>query len=209
MTHHVAVVAMARWFVATRGRALAIAALGFMLAEATLPLIMVWLKSMYAWRTLWLSFAVFCGIATLALFHLLKKERTPQATAEEDQSLGLNGKHWTRWEAITNPLFWAMAPAVMSFSGFGTAFWFHQVHFAEVKGFSHLALVSVFPLGTITLASGTILYGWAIDRFGATRLLPYYIIPYIAAFVLHWYAPSLAWTAAAVILMGLGDRPHC
>ena len=203
MTSHVAVVAMARWFVATRGRALAVAGLGFMIGEASLPLIMVWLKSMIDWRTLWVCFAIFCAGAAFVLFRLLKLERSPQSSAANDQSLGMGGKHWTRMEALRNPIFWAMAPAVMSFSGFGTAFWFHQVHFAEIKGFSHLALVSVFPLGTATLATSTIIFGWAIDKFGAVRLLPFYLIPYVLAFILHWYAPALGWTALAVILMGL------
>ncbi len=202
MTSHVAVVAMARWFVATRGRALAVAAMGFMLAEATLPLIMVWLKSLVDWRVLWVCFALFCFVMIPVLFQLLRLERTPQSATEDEQSTGLYGKHWTRVEVLRHPIFWAMIPAVMSFSGFGTAFWFHQVHFAEVKGWSHLSLVAVFPLGTATLALSTIVFGWAIDRFGAVRLLPLYLIPYVAAFVLHWYAPSLIWTALAVILMG-------
>ena len=203
MTSHVAVVAMARWFVATRGRALAVAGIGFMIGEASLPLIMVWLKSMIDWRILWVCFAIFCAGAAFVLFRLLKLERSPQSSAASDQSLGMGGKHWTRMEALRNPIFWALAPAVMSFSGFGTAFWFHQVHFAEIKGFSHLALVSVFPLGTATLATSTIIFGWAIDKFGAVRLLPFYLIPYVLAFILHWYAPALGWTALAVILMGL------
>ncbi len=203
MTNHVAVVAMARWFVATRGRALAVAAFGFMFGEATLPLTMVWLKSMIEWRTLWVVFAVFCVSACFLLYRLLRLERTPQAMAAESHATGMHGRHWTRAEALRHPLFWAMVPAVMSFSGFGTAFWFHQVHFAEIKGWSHLALVSVFPLGTITLALSTIVYGWAIDRFGAIRLLPIYLIPLVLAFVLHWYAPSLGWAALAVVLMGL------
>ena len=203
MTSHVAVVAMARWFIATRGRALAVAGLGFMVGEATLPLIMVWLKSMIDWRTLWVCFAVFCALASIVLFRLLKLERAPRSAASDDQSMGMDDRHWTRSEALRNPVFWAMAPAVMSFSGFGTAFWFHQVHFAEIKGFTHLALVSVFPLGTATLATSTIIFGWAIDRFGGVRLLPFYLLPYVIAFVLHWYAPALGWTALAVILMGL------
>ncbi|WP_333712156.1 MFS transporter [Yoonia sp.] len=203
MTTHVATVAMARWFVASRGRALAVAAFGFMLGEATLPLSMVWLKTMVDWRTIWIGCAVFAVLTSGLLYHLLKLERTPQAMAATTHSAGMNGRHWTRAEALRHPLFWAMAPAVMSLSGFGTAFWFHQVHFAEIKGWSHLALVSVFPLGTITLAGSTILYGWAIDRFGATRLLPIYLIPLVIAFVLHWYAPSLGWTAFAIVLMGL------
>ena len=59
MSSHTAMVAVARWFVATRGRALAVAALGFMAGEATMPLIMVWLKSIIDWRVLWVAFAVF------------------------------------------------------------------------------------------------------------------------------------------------------
>ena len=203
MTSHVAVVAMARWFVATRGRALAVASFGFMFGEATLPLTMVWLKTMIEWRTLWIGFAGFCVLACFVLYRLLRLERTPQAMAETTQSTGMYGKQWTRAEALRHPLFWAMMPAVMSFSGFGTAFWFHQVHFAEVKGWSHLALVSVFPLGTLALSLSTVGYGWAIDRVGAVRLLPIYLIPYVIAFVLHWYAPSLGWTALAVVLMGI------
>jgi MFS family permease len=202
MTSHVAVVAMARWFVATRGRALAIAALGFMFGEATMPLFMVWLKSYFNWRDLWVCFAIFTLLMIPVLRFLLRLERTPQSVANEDQSFGLGQKHWTRAQALKNPVFWMMAPAVMSFSGFGTAFWFHQVHFAEIKGWSHLSLVSVFPLGTGMLALSTVLFGWAIDRFGVIKLLPYYLIPYILAFILHWYAPSLIWTALAVILMG-------
>jgi MFS family permease len=202
MTSHVYAVAMSRWFVATRGRALAVAAFGFMIGEATLPLTLVWLKSFIDWRTLWICFAVFCVLSCFVLYRLLRLERTPQAMAETSFSTGMNGKHWTRKDALRHPLFWAMIPAVMSFSGFGTAFWFHQVHFAEIKGWSHLALVSVFPLGTLALSMSTIGYGWAIDRFGATRLLPFYLIPYVIAFILHWYAPSLGWTALAVILMG-------
>ena len=203
MTSHMSTVAMSRWFIATRGRALAVAAMGFMLGEATLPLTMVWLKSMIDWRTLWVCFAIFCALACVVLFRLLRLERTPQAMVSETQSTGMGGQHWTRAQALRHPLFWAMAPAVMSFSGFGTAFWFHQAHFAEIKGWSHLALVSVFPLGKLMLFLSTIAYGWAIDRLGATRLLPFYLIPYVIAFVLHWYAPSLGWTALAVILMGI------
>ena len=208
MATHVSAVAMARWFVATRGRALAVAGLGFMIGEATLPLLMVWLKSIVDWRRLWVFFALFCLAMCPVLYRLLKLERTPQSEAQSNSSLGMMGKHWTRRDALTHPLFWLLVPAIVFFSGFGTAFWFHQVHFAEVKGWSHLSLVAVFPLGTATLALSTIFYGWAIDRFGVTRLLPIYIIPYVIAFVLNWYAPSLGWTAVAVILMGMAGGGH-
>jgi cyanate permease len=92
---------------------------------------------------------------------------------------------------------------IMFFPAFGTAFWFHQVHFAELKGYTHLSLVAVFPIGTTVLAVSSIAYGWLIDRIGATKILPFYLLPLVAAFTLHWSADHLAWTALAVCLMGL------
>lgn len=208
MLHHVSMVAMTRWFIATRGRALAVAGMGFMAGEAIFPLLMVWLKSIVDWRLLWIGFAVVCLIAAGILYRLLRLERTPQAEAAQNSATGLLGKHWNRADAVRHPLFWLMVPAVMFFSAFGTVFWFQQVLFAEAKGWSHLALVAVFPLGTIMLAVSSIVYGWAIDRFGAIRLLPFYILPYIAAFLLHWASNSLVITALAVILMGLAGGGH-
>ena len=202
MTSHVAAVAMSRWFVATRGRALAFAAFGVMAGEAFLPLTMVWLKRFVDWHILWIGFAVFAVLASLVLFRLLRLERSPASVARETSATGMDGRQWTRADALRHPMFWAMVPAVMSFSGFATAFWFHQAHFAEIKGWTQLELVSVFPLGTAALVLSTIVYGWALDRFGALRLLPVYLLPLVAAFVLHWYATEVWMTAIAVILMG-------
>lgn len=203
MAGHIAIVAMSRWFVATRGRAIAIASLGFMFGEATMPLTLVWLKSFIDWRTLWIFFAGFAIALIPVLWWLLSKERTPSATAKEVESLGMGNKNWTRREAVTNSMFWMMVPAIGLFPAFGTAFWFHQAHFAEVKGWTHLELVSVFPLGTIALAIATVQYGKLIDRFGAITLLPFYLAPLVLAFVLHWGATSVYITAIAVILMGV------
>ena len=203
MVSHISVIAMARWFVATRGRALAIASLGFMLGEATMPLTMVWLKSFIDWRVLWVCFAAFSCLLIPILLYLLRLERTPSAEAESSAVQGMNGKHWSRMDALRDPVLWLMVPAVVLFSAFGTAFWFHQAHFAEIKGWSHLSFVAVFPLGTIALGISTIVFGWLIDKFGAIRLLPFYLIPYVLAFFVSWFATTLGWISIAVILMGL------
>lgn len=205
MSSHVAIVAMARWFVATRGRALAIATLGFSLGDAALPIVFVWLKTFFDWHQLWIGAALICFSAVPVLVWLLSEERTPQSAAEANSSTGMDGRHWTRAEALRGPLFWSLAPALMFLPAFGTAFWFHQVHFAEVKGWDHLSLVAVFPLGTLTFVMSTFLFGWAIDRFGSARLLPLYLLPFAMGFIFHWYAPTVAWSAAGVILMGLGS----
>jgi MFS family permease len=130
MSSHLSVVAMSRWFVAGRGRALSISTLGFSVGETFLPVSFVFLMSIFSWRSMW--FASF-GILILAipvLLLLLRQERTPLSMAEESSSTGMKGRQWTRREMFRHPLFWFMIPALLGPSAFNTAFFFQQAHFA-------------------------------------------------------------------------------
>jgi len=149
MTSHIAVVAMTRWFVATRGRALSIASLGIALGEATLPIAFVAIMGLVDWRLLWWVAALVCLVGVPVLMRLLRQERTPQSMAENLTSTGMDSRHWTRAQVLRHPLFWFMVPALLGPSAFYTAFFFHQVHFAEIKGWTHVELVAFFPVFTI------------------------------------------------------------
>ncbi|WP_223421864.1 MFS transporter [Tateyamaria pelophila] len=203
MCSHIAIVAMARWFVATRGKALAIATLGFSLGEAVLPLAFVALLTIWPWRLLWVGAAVVALIGIPVLLALLRTERTPQSMASENQSTGMRGLHWTRRTTLHNPLFWFMVPAILGPSAFNTAFFFHQVYFAEIKGWSHLSLVSLFPLYTVMGIGAMILSGIALDRFGTARLMPLYQLPMILAFLIFATATSLPHLAIGFVFMAL------
>ena len=191
MMSHLAVVAMARWFVAARGRALAIAGLGFSVGEAFLPLVFVSLLAVLDWRLLWVAsgFVALAGVPILLL--LLRKERTPQSFAEEDQSLGMNAQHWTRGQAIRHPLFWFMVPALLGPPAFGTAFFFQQVHYASIKGLEHIQLVSLFPIYTGLSILSMMFAGWVLDKIGTARSIPWIQLPMIAAFWVFGVADGL------------------
>lgn len=203
MTSHVAVVAMSRWFIATRGKALSIATLGFSAGEAILPLIFVALMIYYDWRLLWGLAAIIalCGIPVL--LGLLRHERTPQSMAYSELSVGMCGQHWTRKETLRQFLFWFMIPALLGPSAFNTAFFFHQVHFAEVKGIAHVELVAMFPLYTGISIAAMMLSGWALDKVGTARLIPFMQLPMVAAFVLFALAGGPIATFLGFFFLGL------
>lgn len=184
MSTHVAVVAMARWFVAARGRALSVANLGFSFGEALLPVFFVALMAVVDWRILWgvAAGASVLGIPILAW--LLGKERMPANFTETESSLGMQGRHWTRRQALGHPLFWVMVPSIIGMSAFGTAFFFHQVHYAATRGMSHVQLVAFFPVFTIMSIGAMVISGWALDRFGTARLIPFYLFPAAIGFLL-------------------------
>jgi MFS family permease len=203
MTSHIAAVAMARWFVATRGKALAISATGFAMGEAILPVLFVAAMTMIDWHYLWVLSALFVLLMLPVMQRLLRQERTPQSLAEGESSAGMEGRHWKRGDMLRHPLFWLVLPSILGPSAFVTALFFQQVHLAEVKGWSHVGLVALFPVYTVISTLFMMLAGWAIDRFGTRRLMPFYQIPIAISFVVMASAESLWWAAVAFALMAV------
>lgn len=203
MLSHIAVVAMARWFVATRGRALAIAGLGFSFGEAILPIAVVSVLSAETWRSIWIIAACVALAGIPTLIWLLSQERTPRSMAASDETLGMEHRHWTRRETLGHGLFWLMVPALLGPSAFNTAFFFQQVHFAEIKGWQHIELVAFFPVFTLTGIAAMLATGWALDRFGTAKLLPWFQLPMVAAFLAFSGANSLPGIFFGLVLMGI------
>ncbi|PVA10768.1 MFS transporter [Pelagivirga sediminicola] len=203
MSSHIAVVAMARWFIAGRGRALSISKLGFSLGEAILPLLFVALMLVMDWHVLW---GIAAGVAIAgapALLLLLRRERTPQSHAESDQSLGMQARHWTRNQTFRHWLFWLMIPALLGPSAFNTAFFFHQVHIADIKAISHVELVAMFPFYTAVSIAAMMLSGWALDKVGTARLIPWMQLPMVAAFAIFALAQGPGGMLVGFLFLGL------
>ena len=205
MSTHIAAVAMSRWFVANRGKALSVASLGFSVGEACYPILVVSLLLLFSWQSLWILAAGVTALAIPALLWLLAEERSPQSSATEGQSLGMGGRHWSRNQALRHPLFWFMIPALLGQSAFNTAFFFLQVHFAEIKGWEHLQLVAMFPVYTLVSIAAMILSGILLDKFDTARLIPYFQLPMIGAFLIFAFGQSLMAVLVGFIFLGLSS----
>ena len=203
MSTHIAAVGMSRWFAANRGKALSVANLGFSIGEATYPLLVVALMMLFVWQGIWVLAAFIAVLSIPALVWLLREERSPQSMATEDQSVGMNGRHWTRNQTLAHPLFWFMMPAFVGQSAFNTAFFFLQVHFSEIKGWDHFQLVAMFPVYTGVAIGSMILSGVLLDKIGTARLIPYFQLPMIFAFLLFAYGQSLLAALLGFVLLGL------
>ncbi|WP_298259411.1 MFS transporter [uncultured Litoreibacter sp.] len=203
MSTHVASTAMARWFVAARGRALAVASFGFSIAEATLPILFVALMGLIGWRSSWLVAAGVLIVLSPVIFRLLKQERTPQSSAADNQVAGMDNMHWTRMQVFRSPTFWMIVPVLLGPPAFGTAFFFLQVHLAEVKGWSHFDLVQLFPVYTGVAVCSMIASGFAIDRFGTGRMMAVYTLPLALGFLIFSQSNSLLVAAIGIALFAM------
>jgi MFS family permease len=203
MLPHISSVSMSRWFVLQRGKALAISNTGYALGEAFLPVLFTILMLTYHWQHLWIIASLFCFLMVPLIWILLQNERTPQSIAEEVISFGLLGKSWSRKEVLTHPLFWLMLPAIIGPSACSTSFFFQQVYFADVKGWTHLQLVALFPLYTLVAIAFNLISGWALDKFGLDRILPFYQIPMVFAFILFYFVSTQMGLAVGLCFLAI------
>ncbi|SFR01137.1 MFS transporter [Poseidonocella sedimentorum] len=201
LSTHLATVSMARWFSARRGMALSVARFGYLIGEAALPLLIVAAMAIWPWQTLWFVPAAVALLAIPVLRRALLEERTPQSLAKSSESVGMLGRHWTRRETLGHYLFWAMILAQLGPPAFNTAFFFQQVHYAEVKGFTHVQIVALFPFFTGAGVVAMLGAGWAVDRFGAARTIVWSLLPAALGFACFAFGPTLGWTLLGMILL--------
>ncbi len=205
MMSQLAVVAMARWFIARRGMALSISALGFAFGQSLFPVLFASLLTAFDWRWLWVLAAIMAIVAFPLVHRLLANERTPQSHAASENSAGMDRRHWTRRDMLWNPVFWLLLPMLLGPPAWGTALFFQQVHIAAVKGWPLVDYLALVPLMTICAVAATLASGQLIDRFGTGRLAVFYLIPFAAAFLVISHAETLMTAAIGLMIFGIGS----
>lgn len=205
MLSQLGTVAMSRWFVATRGRALSISSMGFAVGQALLPVVFVGLLVSVEWRNLWLVAAVCIVVVIPIMQMLLRQERTPLSMSQDTQSLGMGGRHWTRTQMLRHPLFYILVPLVLGPSAWGTALFFQQVHLTEVKGWSLVSYVALMPIYTAASIAFTFITGWAIDRFGVKWIVPFQMVPFGISFLVLAAADTIFMAGVGLVIFGIGQ----
>lgn len=175
MMTHTAMVAMGKWFVAERGRAVSVTITGHQLGEGILPIILVALLSVADWRTAWQLASVVLLVFALPLSFLCLS--TPRSPSKKDLQVFEHGYQWTRPEALRDVPFWAVCTGVLAPAFIGTSVFFHQVHLGELKHWSSEVIAGSFVVMAITSVIVGLLTGQLIDRFSARKLLPFFLLP--------------------------------
>lgn len=203
MMFQLAATAMARWFVGRRGLALSISALGFAFGQALYPMIFAALLDHLYWRSLW-YIAALTVLATFPLiFWLLAAERTPASHFEVEDSSGMDRRHWTRNEVLRSPIFWMLLPMLIGPPAWGTSLFFQQVHIAETKGWPLVQYLSLVPVMTAIAVVVSLSCGGFIDKFGSGRVMQFFLVPWLLAFIVLHQAESLVGALVSFCLFGV------
>lgn len=185
MMSQIAMTTMSRWFNRYRGRALALAQLGFPAGDASLPILVTLAIASFGWRQAWAGTAAMIALVLIPLIVVLLADPPDGARArargevnpDAAEALGAKGARWTRRAVLRDPLFYLAIPGFMGPPAIGTLFIFHQAHLAMLKGWEPALFAAFYPVLSLTAVVMALISGTFIDRFGAWRIVPLILIP--------------------------------
>ncbi len=186
LASHIAITSMARYFDRDRGRAIAIASLGYTVGEAALPFLAVLFIAMLGWRWTYTGAALLVSITLIpaALWVLSGHYRFHQQhlknLSENADSTGRGKASWTRAEVLRDPRFYVMSPGILSSSLIGTAFFFHHLNVAQAKGWSGEWITGTYAIYALACIVTMLFAGPLVDRFRAVKVVQIMLVPLAA-----------------------------
>ena len=204
LSSHTAQTAMAKFYNHERGKALSISSLGFPIGEAILPLAITALLAVLDWRMTWGAILAVIGFVLIPFVQLNLRGGGVELDSVESSS----DDSYSYRRLLGDYRFYLLAPAVLLPAFWITGLFLYQVSVAESLGWTASIIASAFVFFAATRIVSSLGVGPAIDRFGARRLFPYYLLPMGAGFLVAFYH-SGTWSAFIYmalfgVTMGLG-----
>jgi predicted MFS family arabinose efflux permease len=202
---------MVRYLDEHKGKASALGSMGYAVAEAVMPgmlvALLLWAGWRYSWQIVGLLLLLFMVPATLYLLrghasrHNHYLNQLSQATSDDTRVY--RRRQWTRAEVVRDRYFYLFAPGLMSQPLMFTGFIFHQVHLVESKGWPLLGWATLFSLYAMVSVATKLITGPLIDRYGAIRMVPLVALPMGFGLIVLAYASDLVWAGVFLVLTGI------
>ncbi|MDH3763360.1 MAG: MFS transporter [Gammaproteobacteria bacterium] len=203
--------AMVRYLDEHKGKASALASMGYAVAEAVMPSMLVALLLWVGWRQSWQIAGILLILFMVpAILYLLRGHRqrhdsylSQMQQSSTDEVQVHRRRQWTRSEVIRDRYFYLFAPGLMSQPLMFTGFIFHQVHLVESKGWPLIGWAALFSLYAVVSVATKLVSGVLIDRYGAIRMVPLVALPMGIGLIVLAYSDSLAGAAVFLALTGI------
>ena len=203
--------AIVRYLDQHKGKASALASMGYAVAEATMPSMLVALLLWIGWRQSWqVAGVVLVLFMVPAILYLLRDqdERHRNYLAQlsldsSDHQRVFRRRQWTRAEVVRDKYFYLFAPGLMSQPLMFTGFIFHQVHLVDSKGWPLIGWAAMFSIYALVSVGTKLVTGVMIDRYGAIRMVPLVALPMAVGLLILAFSSSLFWGGAFLVLTGI------
>ena len=167
---------------------------------------MALLLGQFTWRWIWVDMGIAVALILMPVVlwmgrgmrsHGLIRPPAQRPSAQHPQE-----RSWTRAQVLRDARFYGLLPGLLAAPFVITGVFFHQVHLVEIKAWTLPGFAACYPLYAASATAVALLGGWLIDRHGAIRLLPFYLLPLAAGLALLSIGDSIVTAAGFMALMG-------
>jgi len=185
---HIAIVTAARYAL-QRGRNIAIAAFGFILGEALLPLAVTAMMGWIDWRWVWACASLLVLLGALPLLRHIAGP-LPFVPLQPGHK-GHKGPDpaMRRRDLLRNPAFLAALPVVLVSPFVVTSIFLHQGSISALRGWTPAQVAIAYLCFATSQAVTTWLAGRLVDHSGAVQMFRFYLWPLAGAVLLGAFAP--------------------
>ena len=190
MMSHTATTTISRYFTKSRGKALSAGWFGLSSAEFILPVLIVYLLTIYQWQSIWISISIiviiFLPIASFFLVREINFES--RETKEDENSFSIKIKDWKRTEVIKDYRFYIICANMLAMPWIATGTFVYQSFILESKNWGPFILAQSFMVYSIMTVATLFVAGFLIDKFTSRKLLVFINIPLLfSVFVIIFF----------------------
>ena len=202
MMSHTATTTVSRYFTKSRGKALSTSWFGLSSAEFILPVLIIYLLSIYDWKIIWKSISlIVLIILPLASYFLVKNLNfESRETDGKEKQKEKNIKNWKRIEVLKDYRFYIICANMLAMPWIATGTFVYQSFILSSKNWGPYIIAQSFMAYSILSVITLIISGILIDKFTSRKLIVYMNIPLlISVFIIIYFDQSFT----AFIFLGL------
>ncbi|MFK8030082.1 MAG: MFS transporter [Gammaproteobacteria bacterium] len=195
-----------RYIDADKGKANAVASMGYSISEALMPKVVVLMLVAFGWRVSWQLTALVVTVVILPLAVWLLRGHTERhndylgSLEQPGSEREFIRKQWRRSEVLKDSRFYLFVPNIMAQTLLFTGFIFHQVHLVESKGWLLTQWTTYFAVYAVVAIVMKFIAGFLVDRFSATALIPLHTVPLLLSLLLL-SSSNASWVALAFLVL--------
>ena len=190
MMSHTASTTVSRYFTKSRGKALSTIWFGLSTAEFILPVLMIFLLSLYDWKLVWISISIMILLILPLTSFLLVRNLNLDSREIEDKKIqkSTNIKNWKRKEVIKDYRFYIICANMLAMPWIATGTFVYQSFILTSKNWGPYIIAQSFMVYSILSVITLVISGILIDRFTSRKLIIYMNIPLlISVFVIIYF----------------------
>jgi sugar phosphate permease len=135
---------------------------------------------------------------------LMRMEREPQSKETEGSTLR-TARDWTRHEVLRDPILYLLPIGTLALAFIVTVIFFHQSYLIELRGYDPLAFATSFAVMSVTTIVSGFVCGYLVDRFGALKLLPVFLLPLAIASLAVGLITAIWGLCVFMLLVGVSN----